>query len=107
MWPFTYDDAAGAANRGAGASVARADTNDGDGAAGQAKQDIEVREVDAEEPQQRLTGSGAGLRDSRSVRLSLGARRADSREWCWCSRRSSGYQCEPPGGLGWRPQEGA
>ena len=73
MWPFTYDDAAGAANRGAGASVARADANDGDGRAGQADEDIEIGENDAQEAEESrhiLRGSLKVSRVSSSAKIS-------------------------------------
>ena len=58
---LTYDDAAGAADRGAGASVARADADDGDGAADQTKGDSEVLQDNTDALEQRGAGSGGGL----------------------------------------------
>ena len=72
----TYDETVGAANSGAAALGAGADTDDADRAAGQANQAIDIAGIDAEEAQEGRGSSGGGLGINRvSIERARGVRR--------------------------------
>lgn len=59
----TYDDTVGARNGIGRALGARADANDGDGAAGESEEDVQVAEADAETTENGGANRRAGLRN--------------------------------------------
>lgn len=60
----THNNSVGAGDSASTALRAGADTDDGDGAAGQAQEDVEIAQVDANGLEDGSTGKGTGLKNT-------------------------------------------
>lgn len=105
----TYNDAARARDGGAGALRAGANADNGDGAAGQPNERVDVADIDADALEDGSTRSGVGLESHGiivSIHASCGGTRCLPAGCCrskhlwarWAHRREQCWQL-------WRPQE--
>ena len=87
---MTYNNTIAAGDSGATACVSRADTDDGDGAASDTQQNVQVTDVNADRFEDGGTSNGVGLRNIFVSIRGLADTRTRMRGllgWCYRSRR--------------------